>query len=222
MASSVVASGSAPCGPSRPRKLDDEPSGVPLGLVLVSRRCSRPGSRGTGPGRGSRSPRGATRCRRCAACPRLSARASRTREEDRSGTARRASSSQIAHSGPPRAGARRPAHDLAALDGCDHRLGEVLIDAYSAKKRSSTAPSRKMPLPSKARSSNVTVISMPRAASKPSRWRSRRDDRAAVDAAHAADAALGRDVGEIGEQRQDLAQRRRASCGAVGRTGRDG
>ena len=37
-----------------------------------------------------------------------------------------------------------------------------LIETYFAKKRSSTAPSRKTPLPSNAASSQVTEISRPR------------------------------------------------------------
>src|SRR5699024_3171564 len=49
-----------------------------------------------------------------------------------------------------------------------------LIPTYSAKNRSSTAPSRKTPEPSNALSSIVTVTSSPRAAATPFSARTRR------------------------------------------------
>ena len=48
------------------------------------------------------------------------------------------------------------------------------------------------------------------------------DDRPRVEAAHAADLAVGRAVGEVGEQDERLAQRRRAVAGRALDEARDG
>ena len=75
-----------------------------------------------------------------------------------------------------------------------------LIATYSAKNRSRIAPRRNAPEPSKAFSSKTTVISSPRAAAAPSGCRRRRTIGLAMRFFSPADLAVGRAVGEVGEQ----------------------
>ena len=99
---------------------------------------------------------------------------------------------------------------------------KLLSEVYSAKKRSSTAPSRKTPVPSNAFSSKrdrdldaARRVEAVLLAQPP-------HDRPAGDALDAADALLGDGVGKVGEQRQHLAQGRRRGPSRRGRSGRDG
>ena len=78
---------------------------------------------------------------------------------------------------------------------------------YSAKKRSSTAPSRNTPLPSNAFSSSVIGDLQAARGAAAGALADPPHDRAAVDAAHAADLAFGGARRQVGEQRQHLPQR---------------
>ena len=169
--------------------------------------------------RGRRIRRRACARRRCAACPDFRARAAAGRQAGRTARARRRvrrGRSRYA----PEPDARRPAHDLAALGRAHDRLGEV-VDRHVFGEE---------PVEDRAEEERAgafeRLLFQRHGDLEPARRRGALrlpqtpDDRPRAEAAHAADLAVGRAVGEVGEQDERLAQRRRA-VRRRGRRGRD-
>ena len=206
-ASSVVVSGKAPCGPNMPRN-----------RVLRRTRPARVDARGLDGRigkleirdsvRGPRIRRRAFALRRCAAFRgfSLSSRLRTAKQVETPGFGDEFGAKR--HDTPLQPDARRPAHDLAALDCADDRLSEVVDRHVLGEEPVEDRAEEKRPgsfegllleydgdLEAPGRGGALGLPQTP-------------DDRTRADAAHTADLAVGRAVSEVGEQDERFPQAR--------------
>src|SRR5216683_185248 len=108
---------------------------------------------------------------------------------------------------PARSHARGPSHDFTALDGADHRLGEMVEPRILGKEpvehRAEQEDAGALQRPFVNRHRDLDAARRPDAAA----LANAAYNRPAVDIANAADAALGDGVGHFCEHRQGFLQR---------------